>query len=113
MSLHKEIAFEIDICEHLAAHGWLYAEGDNAKYDRARALFPEDVLAWVHQNDRLSPSRGSETDPEKRQSASGAEAARIPVAVYWQIGRELVEHHQRGAKRTSSSTLSPLGHGSG
>jgi len=47
MSLHKEIAFEIDICEHLAAHGWLYAEGDNAKYDRARALFPEDVLAWV------------------------------------------------------------------
>jgi len=47
MSLHKEIAFEIDICEHLAAHGWLYASGDNAQYDRARALFPEDVLAWV------------------------------------------------------------------
>ncbi len=49
MSLHKEIAFETEICDHLAAHGWLYAEGDAAKYDRARALFPEDVLAWVQQ----------------------------------------------------------------
>ena len=47
MSLHKEINFETEICEHLAANGWLYAEGDGAKYDRARALFPEDVLAWV------------------------------------------------------------------
>jgi type I restriction enzyme R subunit len=47
MSLHKEISFETEICEHLAAHGWLYAEGDAAGYDRARALFPADVLAWV------------------------------------------------------------------
>ena len=47
MSLHKEINFEIEVCEHLAAHGWLYAEGDAAKYDRARGLFPDDVLAWV------------------------------------------------------------------
>jgi type I restriction enzyme R subunit len=47
MSLHKEISFETEICEHLAAHGWLYAEGDAANYDRARALFPADVLAWV------------------------------------------------------------------
>ncbi|MCK7471694.1 MAG: hypothetical protein MZU95_13660 [Desulfomicrobium escambiense] len=39
--------FETDICEHLAAHGWLYADGDAAHYDRARALFPADVLAWV------------------------------------------------------------------
>ncbi len=47
MSLHKEISFENEICQHLAAHGWLYAEGDAAGYDRARALFPADVLAWV------------------------------------------------------------------
>src|ERR1019366_2119103 len=47
MTLHKEISFESEICEHLAAHGWLYAEGDAAGYDRARALFPADVLAWV------------------------------------------------------------------
>ena len=47
MNLHKEISFEDEICEHLAAHGWLYAEGDAAAYDRARALFPADVVAWV------------------------------------------------------------------
>jgi type I restriction enzyme R subunit len=47
MSIHKEISFETEICAHLAAHGWLYAAVDAAKYDRARALFPEDVLAWV------------------------------------------------------------------
>ena len=47
MSVHQEINFEIEICEHLATNGWLYDEGDAAKYDRARALFPEDVLAWV------------------------------------------------------------------
>ena len=28
MSLHQELSFEIEICEHLTAHGWLYAEGD-------------------------------------------------------------------------------------
>ena len=47
MSLHKEIEFENDICAHLAAHDWLYAENDHPGYDRARALFPADVLAWV------------------------------------------------------------------
>ena len=47
MSLHKEISFETEICRHLTEHGWLYAEGDAAAYDRARALFPADVLAWV------------------------------------------------------------------
>jgi len=47
MSLHKEISFESEICQYLSAHGWLYAEGDAAGYDRARALFPADVLAWV------------------------------------------------------------------
>jgi type I restriction enzyme R subunit len=47
VSLHKEISFETEICEHLTAHGWLYGEGDTAAYDRARALFPADVLAWV------------------------------------------------------------------
>jgi len=47
MSLHKEISFENEICAHLAAHGWLYADGDAAGYDRARSLFPADVLAWV------------------------------------------------------------------
>jgi type I restriction enzyme, R subunit len=47
MSLHKENAFEVEICDHLAAHGWHYSESDAAGYDRARALFGADVVAWV------------------------------------------------------------------
>ena len=64
MSLHKEISFELEICEYLAAHGWTYAEGDAARYDRARALFPEDVLAWVQETqpkawDAIAKNHGS------------------------------------------------------
>lgn len=47
MSLHKEINLEVEICRHLGAHDWLYAEGDAANYDRAKALYPPDVLVWV------------------------------------------------------------------
>ncbi len=47
MSLHKEINFEVEICQHLAAHGWLYAGGDAADYDRGLALFSPDVVRWV------------------------------------------------------------------
>ena len=50
MSIHKERAFEDGICEYLAAHGWLHAEGDAALYDRRRALFVPDLLAWVHES---------------------------------------------------------------
>jgi type I restriction enzyme R subunit len=51
MSLHKEINLETEICGHLGAHGWLHSEGDAGAYDRARALFPADVLAWVLESD--------------------------------------------------------------
>lgn len=47
MSLHKEISFEEEVCDYLGAQGWQYAKGDAAGYDRACALFPADVVAWV------------------------------------------------------------------
>ena len=47
MSLHQEIHFESEICQHLAAHGWLYAEGDAARFDRAHGLFLPDLMAWI------------------------------------------------------------------
>lgn len=64
MSLHREIAFENDICEHLAAHDWLYAEDEAAHYDRKLALFPPDLIAWVQQTqpkawEALSKSHGA------------------------------------------------------
>lgn len=64
MSLHKEIHFENEICACLGANGWLYAEGDAAHYDRALALFPADVIAWVQATqptawDTLTANHGS------------------------------------------------------
>jgi type I restriction enzyme R subunit len=47
MNIHKEISFEDEICAHLAQHGWLYAGGDAALYDRPRALFAHDLVGWL------------------------------------------------------------------
>nr|WP_086494250.1 type I restriction endonuclease [Novosphingobium panipatense] len=49
MSIHKEIRFEDEICGHLSANGWLYDTGSAALYDRKRALFPADLIAWVQE----------------------------------------------------------------
>lgn len=43
---HLESVLETEIAEHLAANGWLHSPTD-AGYDRALALFPEDVLGWI------------------------------------------------------------------
>jgi type I restriction enzyme R subunit len=49
-NLHKEINFEDEICEHLAENGWFFEANDAAKYDRARALYPDDLLEWIKQS---------------------------------------------------------------
>ena len=39
MNLHiKEVHFEQTICDHLAASGWLYPDGDAEHYDRMHGL---------------------------------------------------------------------------
>lgn len=47
MNLHQEHHFETEICAHLAAHDWLYAEGDAEHYDRTHGLYLPDLLAWI------------------------------------------------------------------
>ena len=47
MNLHQEHHFEREICERLAANGWLYAEADAAHYDRQHALYLPDLVAWL------------------------------------------------------------------
>lgn len=47
MNVHREIALEDEVCERLAANGWLHAKGDAQAYDRARALYPPDLIAWI------------------------------------------------------------------
>lgn len=64
MNLHQEHHFESEICAHLAANGWLYAEGDAALFDQKHGLFLPDLLAWVEATqaesfDRLSKTHGA------------------------------------------------------
>ncbi|WP_269526356.1 type I restriction endonuclease subunit R [Coraliomargarita parva] len=65
--IHKEIKFEDEICAYLADHGWRYAEGDHQQYDRTRALFPSDIVAWVQEAqpeawDTLTKNHGGGAD---------------------------------------------------
>lgn len=65
MNLHQEHHFEREICAHLAAHGWLYAEGDAAHYDRQHALYLPDLLTWIEATQpdswqRLAKTHGSQ-----------------------------------------------------
>jgi type I restriction enzyme R subunit len=67
VTLHKEISLETEICEHLGAHGWLYAAGDAANYDRARALYPADLIAWAQETqpdawEALQKNHGSKAE---------------------------------------------------
>ncbi len=48
MAQHHESAFETELCEYLAAHGWLYSDNDD-HYDRQRALFRDDIFAWLEE----------------------------------------------------------------
>ncbi len=78
MNLHKEIEFENDICAHLAANGWLYAEDDFAAYDRARALFPSDVVAWLQ-----------ETQPESWESLEKSHGGAAEAVLFDRIRKSL------------------------
>ena len=65
--IHHECELERHIVEQLAASGWLI--GESAAYDRARALYPEDVINWL---------RDSQPDAWKKLEAlngAGTQAA--------------------------------------
>jgi type I restriction enzyme R subunit len=48
MEAHREIHFEDYIVDYLGSHGWRV--GDAAKYDRTRALYPEDVTGYLRES---------------------------------------------------------------
>ena len=68
MSIHLEVAFENEVCEHLASHGWHYDNGSAAHYDRKLALYPPDLTAW------LEESQKGAWDTYKQKNGSKAEA---------------------------------------
>ncbi len=72
MADHNEIVFESEICAHLEAHGWLYSKNDTG-YDRERALFPEDLVAWLEDTQPVAY--------EKALKAAGSQAKFLDVLV--------------------------------
>ncbi|MDU7524888.1 MAG: type I restriction endonuclease [Roseomonas mucosa] len=78
MSIHKELAFEDGICAHLAAHGWLYEAGAAARYDRARALFPEDLVTWLQET---QPEAWASLDKTHGPAAATLLADRLRTAL--------------------------------
>lgn len=71
MPQHHESVLEDEICQYLAAHGWLYSP-DDAGYDRDLALFPEDVFAWLAETQptefakRIKPDAPAEAQAKAR-----------------------------------------------
>lgn len=51
MADYNEAPFENEICAHLAARGWTHSGPADSKagYDKVRALYPEDLFAWLEQ----------------------------------------------------------------
>ncbi len=80
MSLHKEIHFESEICQHLAAHGWLYAEGDAALFDRSHGMFMPDLLAWAEA-----------TQPESFQRLTKAHGLALATVLAERVRKNLSE----------------------
>lgn len=70
MADHHEVVFESEICAHLEAHGWLYSTKDTG-YDRERALFPEDLFAWLQRTQQVAY--------EKALKAAGSQAKFLDV----------------------------------
>lgn len=70
MADHNEVVFESEICAHLESHGWLYSTND-VGYDRERALFPEDMVAWLEQTQQVAY--------EKALKAAGSQAKFLDV----------------------------------
>ncbi|MEU1970937.1 type I restriction endonuclease [Microbacterium sp. NPDC019599] len=54
-TLYGETEFQKLIVAHLAGHGWQVGTSD--RYDRERALYPDDVLAWLALDDEKNLRR--------------------------------------------------------
>jgi type I restriction enzyme R subunit len=68
VAIHHEDAFETELCEHLAAHGWEYSP-DDLGYDRERGLFEDDVIGWLQ-----------DTQPEQLAKIVKPEASEVSQA---------------------------------
>jgi type I restriction enzyme R subunit len=87
--LHEEISFETEVCDALAAAGWLYRLGDSQFYDRARALFPPDLVAFVQ-----------ETQPKAWEALQRSHGAAAEVTLLDRVRKSLDDRGTLDVLRT-------------
>ena len=80
-SIHTERDLEDEICRDLAAAGRLHEAGDAARYDRAPALFPDDVAGWIQT-----------TQPEAWASIEQTHGSNARKVVCERLRRTLADH---------------------
>jgi type I restriction enzyme R subunit len=64
---NKELAMEQEAVALLSSQGWLYEEGDNMRFDKKRALFPDDVFAWLESTQPQELARLIKPDMDSAQ----------------------------------------------
>lgn len=82
MPQHHESVLEDEICQHLAAHGWLYSPNDTG-YDRDLAVFPEDVFAW------LADTQPAEVEKRVKPDASAGAQEKSKAALLQRLAKAL------------------------
>jgi type I restriction enzyme R subunit len=97
--IHHESELERHIVEQLAAAGWLV--GESAAYDRARALYPDDVIGWLRES---QPQAWAKLEA---LNGAGAEAAVLDrlVKALDAKGGGTVEVLRRGFSLAGAGTL--------
>lgn len=99
MSEAAEAAFQKEIVDHLVAHGWL--RGKSADYDRERALYTEDVVAYVQ-----------ETQPEAWEKITKQHPKNPEKALLDAVTRQLAKADPNGTAKElrKGGTLGVLRH---
>ncbi|MBB3059730.1 type I restriction endonuclease subunit R [Microbulbifer rhizosphaerae] len=67
MADNRETQFQQDIVRELTGAGWLL--GSSAQYDRARALYPEDLLAYVQETQPEQWAKFARNYPDDPETA--------------------------------------------
>jgi type I restriction enzyme R subunit len=80
LTLHKEVHFEAEICEHLVQHGWLYEADAAQQFQTSTGLFLPDLLAWL-----------KASQPDSLQRLEKTHGAQLPQVLADRIRKSLNE----------------------
>jgi len=106
MGIEHELAFETEICEYLEANGWEYSPDGNG-YDKARALFRDDVYEWLQGTQPLEWAKVVKPDatPDEQETAKRQLLDRLVKTLDLPLdaGGGTLNVLRRGFKRTPAS----------